>query len=114
MIFYHQITNITHYFITIIMNRTAYIAGKITGLPKGHVQDKFETISNQLSGMGYEVVKPVALSDDTKTWDDSVRSDIKKMLECDEVHLLPDWQDSKGAQLERDIALRLGMQVVYH
>ncbi|MCW3123771.1 MAG: hypothetical protein JWQ38_3263 [Flavipsychrobacter sp.] len=96
------------------MNRTAYIAGKITGLPKGHVQNKFNVVSNQLSGMGYEVITPDAVTDDSKGWDASVRNDIKKMLECDEVHLLPDWQDSKGAQLERDIALRLGMQVVYH
>ena len=96
------------------MNRTAYIAGKITGLPKRHVNDKFNMMAKQLTGMGYQVVKPEAVTDDTKTWDDAVRSDIKKMLECDEVHLLPDWQDSRGAQLERDIALRLGMQVVYH
>jgi len=90
------------------MNRTAYIAGKITGLPKGIVKDKFNTMARQLSGMGYQVVKPDAVTDD------AVRNDIKKMLECDEVHLLSDWQDSRGAQLERDIALRLGMQVVYH
>lgn len=96
------------------MNRTAYIAGKITGLPKTHVKDKFNIIATQLSGMGYDVVKPDAVNDDSKTWDDAVRNDIKKMLECDEVHLLPDWQDSRGAQLERDIALRLGIQVVYH
>jgi len=96
------------------MNRTAYIAGKITGLPKGDVKDKFNMMASQLTGLGYHVVKPVAVYDDSQTWDDAVRSDIKKMLECDEVHLLPDWQESRGAQLERDIALRLGMQVVYH
>ena len=96
------------------MNRTAYLAGKITGLPKADVKDKFNMMATELSGMGYQVVKPDAVYDDTKTWDDAVRNDIRKMLECDEVHLLPDWQDSRGAQLERDIALRLGMQVVYH
>ncbi len=96
------------------MNRTAYIAGKITGLPKGYVKDKFNLMARQLSGMGYKVVKPDAVTDDSKAWDDAVRNDIKKMLECDEVHLLPDWQESRGAQLERDIAIRLGMQVVYH
>ena len=96
------------------MNRTAYIAGKITGLPKGLVKDKFNLMARQLSGMGYHVVKPDAVTDDTKSWDDAVRNDIKKMLECDEVHLLSDWQESRGAQLERDIAVRLGMQVVYH
>ena len=81
------------------MNRTAYVAGKITGLPKSHVQDKFSLITSQLNDMGYVVVNPQAVGDDSKTWDAAVRSDIKKMLECDEVHLLPDWQDSRGAQL---------------
>jgi len=96
------------------MNRTAYVSGNITGLPKTAVQDKFNIIGEELAGKGCHVVKPDALTDDSRTWDDTVRSDIKKMLECDEVHLLSDWQDSRGAQLERDIALRLGMQVVYH
>lgn len=96
------------------MNRIAYIAGRITGLPKVQVEHKFNIIANKLTGMGYQVVKPIAVQDDSKTWDDAVRSDIKKMLECDEVHLLPDWQESRGAKLERDIALRLGMEVVYH
>ena len=94
--------------------RTAYVAGKITGLPKAHVQQKFNVITDKLTGMGYNVVNPLGVNDETSNWDDSVRSDIKKMLECDEVHLLPDWQQSRGAQLERDIAVRLGMQVVYH
>jgi hypothetical protein len=44
----------------------------------------------------------------------NLKNDIKKMLECDEVHMLPDWQQSKSAQLERDIAIRLGIPVVYH
>ena len=96
------------------MSRTVYVAGKITGLPIEEVKSKFNHITNQLNGMGYHVVSPVGVSDDSKTWDDAVRNDIKQMLECDEVHMLPDWQESRGAQLERDIALRLGMEVVYH
>ncbi|MES2701751.1 MAG: DUF4406 domain-containing protein [Bacteroidota bacterium] len=96
------------------MKRTAYIAGNISGLPKSHVREKFNVIAQKLSSLGYKVVKPVSVTDDSKAWDDAVRSDIKQMLECDEVHLLPDWQESRDAQLERDIALRLGMNVVYH
>jgi len=96
------------------MNRTAYIAGKITGLPKGYVKDKFNFIANQLTRRGYYVVKPIAITDETHPWNEAVGSDVKKMLECDEVHLLPDWQESSWAKLERDIALRFGKQVVYH
>jgi hypothetical protein len=96
------------------MKRTVYIAGKITGLPKEEVQSKFNNITSRLTDMGYTVVNPAVSLEEERNWRDAVRSDIKKMLECDEVHLLPDWQESRGAQLERDIALRLGMQVVYH
>lgn len=96
------------------MSRTAYIAGKITGLPKSHVMSKFQMLANKLKGLGYNVVEPAAVNDDARPNDESVRRDIHRMLECDEVHMLPDWQDSREAQLERDIALRLGMQVVYH
>lgn len=96
------------------MKRTVYVAGKITGLPKEEVKTKFSNITSRLSDMGYTVVNPAESLEDNRSWRDSVREDIKKMLECDEVHMLPDWKESRGAQLERDIALRLGMEVVYH
>lgn len=96
------------------MNRTAYIAGKISGLPKRDVAEKFDLAARELTSMGYHVVRPQAINDESKNWNDTVRSEIKQMLECDELHMLPDWQDSRGAQLERDIAVRLGMEIVYH
>lgn len=96
------------------MNRRVYVAGKVTGLPKEQVKTKFNQITSKLNGLGYQVVNPVAITNDVPSWDDALRNDIKKMLECDELHMLPDWQESRGAQLERDIAIRLGMNVVYH
>lgn len=94
------------------MNRTAYIAGMITGQPRGQVINKFSLMAEKLAGQGYSVVQPAAVNGETGK--NAVRADIKKMLECDEVHMLPDWQESRDAQLERDIALRLGMDVIYH
>ncbi len=96
--------------------RTAYVAGKMSGLPSDNVKEKFNFVANQLVQKGYHVINPLKMADQEmqKSWDEVVRSEIKKMLECDEVHLLPDWQESRGAMLERDIALRLGMEVVYH
>jgi len=96
------------------MNRTVYIAGQITGVPKEQAAEKFNTMAARLAGMGYNVVKPDALYEDPAMWSATARADIKKMLECDEVHLLPGWQQCRGAQLKRDIALRLGMELVYH
>ena len=32
---------------------------------------------------------------------------IKKLLDCDAITMLPDWQESKGATAERQIAIVL-------
>jgi hypothetical protein len=96
------------------MNKKAYIAGKMSGLSQEQVQEKFQRATTNLSQQGYNVVTSVTNHIDSSSWEDTMRHSIKAMLDCDEVHLLPCWQDSRGAQLERDIAIRLGMNVVYH
>jgi len=96
------------------MDKTIFIAGKVSGLPKDQVIDKFERIVHELSSLGYKIITPASLQDRAKSWEDATRDNIRYMLECDEVHFLPDWQESRGAKLERDIAIRLGMNVVYH
>ena len=42
-----------------------------------------------------------------------LREDVKAMLDCTKVVMLPGWKKSKGAKLERKIAEMLGMEVVY-
>ncbi len=46
------------------------------------------------------------------SWEQYMKNDIATMLTCDEVHFLPDWEDSKGARLERYIAEFLKMKIV--
>lgn len=96
------------------MGKTVYIAGKITGLPQQLAKERFHRAEQELAAMGYQVVSPASLYKKDKSWEDAMRENIRYMLDCDEVHLLPGWQESRGAQLERDIAIRLGMNVVYH
>lgn len=96
------------------MSKTIYIAGKMYGLTEEQVKEKFERASNDLQNQGFRVVSPAESMNMGDTWEGTMKRSIKSMLECDEVHLLPGWQESRGAQLERDIAIRLGMNVVYH
>lgn len=103
-----------------------YIAGKVTGLDPQVFTAKFAKKQEALEALGYEVYNPVALvanaekhfEDQTtqlfRTWEDYMRFLLPYLANCDELHLLPCWNDSKGAILERDIALRLGIPVVYH
>ena len=96
------------------MKKIVYVAGKVSGLSNDDVKQKFDRITDELSDLGYTVLKPVSVMDHSRPWKDCMRTDINKMLQCDEVHLLPCWTDSYGARLERDIALRMGINVVYH
>ena len=40
-----------------------------------------------------------------------MREDIRAMLDCDRIHMLPGWERSRGAVLELTIAHALGFTV---
>jgi hypothetical protein len=47
------------------------------------------------------------------TWEQYLRRDIRVLLDCDGIALLPGWERSRGAQLEAHIAHALGMRPMY-
>jgi len=108
--------------------RKAYIAGKITGLPLKTAESHFRDKERELSARGFEVFNPFAevkklnlqrMSQGLKELTDQdnrkeiMRFCIINMLDCDEVHLLADWEDSRGAWDERIMAHKYGIDVVY-
>lgn len=90
-----------------------YISGKISGLPLPQVKQKFAHAAAQIKKAGYVAVNPVdnGLSEHA-AWSDHMRADIKLMLDCDIVYLLPDWTHSKGAVIEKKLAEALGIKCV--
>ena len=48
-------------------------------------------------------------SDSGHSWECWMRGDLRAMLTCDQIVLLPDWDKSNGALLENHIAERLFM-----
>jgi len=100
------------------MAKTIYLAGKVTGLPPAEVHKKFRFAQARLEQNGHRVFNPVehvTINDMLEhSWEDIMKVCLAEMFRCDEVHLLPCWNDSRGATLERDIAIRLGMKIVYH
>ena len=63
---------------------------------------------------GIQVVNPADLNPDPNTsWRECMATDIKALVDCDTVLMLPGWLESRGASLERKIAIRLGMLVFY-
>jgi hypothetical protein len=105
--------------------KLVYIAGPMTGFPKFNFP-AFHEAADRLYHAGYEAVNPADLDDPAQrraaesstdgsideyqkitgmTWADFLARDVKLITdEVDALALLPGWEDSKGAQLEKHIA----------
>ena len=104
-----------------------YCAGPMRGIAEFNFP-AFEAAAAQLRGLGYKVISPAeqdlgrgfdptgltghedmaALGFDLR---ETLLSDLKFVSECDAICLLPGWEFSKGATVELDMAVALGLRV---
>lgn len=88
-----------------------YVSGPMTGKPLLNFP-AFNAAAEALRRAGYTVVNPAELNPDTAaSWRECMSVDIKALVDCDAVATLPDWEQSRGASLEVQIARGLGMEV---
>lgn len=88
-----------------------YIAGKVTGLPKDEVIQKFAEAQKQFEAYGYEVVNPIEVVNDWEMeWKEAMKLCIAALMECDAIYLLNDYKESKGALLEKQIAKAMNIK----
>jgi len=97
------------------MTKKIYISGKVTGLHPNAAFITFVNKERQLQGKG-EIFNPVkfcAHLPKNSSWVEYMRKCIKVLSDCDEIHMLPNWEDSKGAIVEHDLAKALGIKIIY-
>jgi hypothetical protein len=94
--------------------KTIYISGKITGIEEEAFQ-LFQQIETVLFIKGYTPVNPMKLQHNNhdQSWHSYMKTDIKALCDCDEIFMLTNWVDSKGAIIEHTIAMFLGLKVTY-
>ena len=97
-----------------------YLSGPITGLEEEEYINLFTTWELRMLQLGYQTINPVELDQDLEwqlerkpTREEYLRHDLKELLTCDEILMLPGWSNSKGAQLERRVASECGIKVTY-
>ena len=72
----------------------------------------FTAEAARLSRLGITVVNPSCNGLPANAdWQDHMREDIRMLMDCGTIHMLPGWANSRGATLEHDIAVRLGFGV---
>jgi len=97
------------------MKNKIYISGKITGLDITEAQEKFNRYESSLISEGFEVINPMKVSPfhQDKTWNDYMRDCVRALCDCEMIGMMPCWQTSKGAQIEKEIAEKIGIMVCY-
>lgn len=88
-----------------------YLAGPMTGYPELNFP-QFHAETSRLRALGFEIVNPAEINaDPTAGWLDCMRADIKQLVDCDGVALLPHWNESRGASIEHNLARDLGLRI---
>jgi hypothetical protein len=92
-----------------------YISGQITGLELDHATANFSEAYDDLCKKGYIPVNPMDILpyDPKHEWRDYMLADIKELFNCDAIFMLKNWTHSKGARIERAIAVEMGIQIIY-
>lgn len=93
-----------------------YVAGPMTGVPGGN-RDEFLRVEHELRDLGYDVLNPARIEElynpggAPRAWDWYMRHALQMLAACKGVATLAGWTYSRGATLEVDVAMRLGMGV---
>lgn len=75
---------------------------------------RYREAADQLRGRGLAVTSPLDLPPVAggRPWSQVLRGNLRAMLDCDTVVLLRGWRDAQGANLARDVAVKVHMPVI--
>jgi len=89
-----------------------YIAGPMTGLPDLNFP-AFHAEAARLRALGFEVANPAEINPDHGTpWTECMFRDLRELTECHGIVMLPGWEASPGASIERLWAIRTGLRLL--
>lgn len=95
-----------------------YIAGGITGITEEVYKANFAKAKETVEQLGYKPVSPLDIRHEANpdfdgTWESYMKGDLKVLLDCYGVFAMRNWEESKGASIEVNLAKKLKMHLIY-
>jgi hypothetical protein len=98
-----------------MIEKTIYIAGKVTGLKPEVVAVKFAAAQEMWEDIGFKVVNPITLiNNPNEPWNSAMEKCLTALGTCDAIYMLPCSVDSPGAKLELQRAIELNLDIHYN
>ena len=93
-------------------NPIYYLAGPMSGLPENNYPT-FNNAAHFLRSVGLQVENPAEHNlPENADYNDYLKAGIKKLMNCTTIILLPGWEQSQGAVIERVVAKLLNITVI--
>lgn len=94
-------------------NKKIYISGPIAGYDLEERKLVFLKVQHMLEEKGYTPVNPFdnGVPDDAH-WRTHMRADIRMLVDCQAIFMMPAWERSKGCKLELDVASSCDIDVI--
>ena len=90
-----------------------YISIPITGIPNNLVEEQVSEVKEWLDSRECVSLNPLDIPDGPD-WHYFMKESVKLLADADIIYMMPGWGNSKGCSLERYLAMRLNISVVYY
>jgi hypothetical protein len=95
--------------------KKVYISGKISDLEYKVAYSNFEKAEKEINEKANcYPINPIKIEHiHDLSWESYMVEDIKALFGCQAIYMLTNWGQSKGARIERAIALEMGLEIIY-
>lgn len=90
-----------------------YISGPITRSASAEID--FAEAESRLKNLGYNPVNPLHIEpppSGVHSWSYYMRKAIALLVECQYIYMIPGWEYSDGAKIERELAKKINIKEV--
>lgn len=92
-----------------------FLSGAISSLPLKEAMFNFEVLEHKYKEKGFEVINPLKIKGwrEGLEWVEYMNLCLPELMRCQIISLQKNWGNSRGARIERAVALEMGIKLIH-